>query len=100
MIARTYDACMAVRKMHDQSDEYLTPTEAARLLPRTAAESVRRWIREGRIPAIRLPGGRLMVRRSDIEEILTPKLASSPSASSADESGDGAQLPGQEVLPW
>lgn len=52
-----------------------------------------RWAREGRVAAVHLPSGRMRFRREDIEELLTPKVASSPS-DAADE------LIGQEVLPW
>jgi excisionase family DNA binding protein len=39
------------------------------------SNTVSRWVREGRIAAITLPGGKLRFRRSDVEEMLTPNQA-------------------------
>lgn len=41
----------------DQSTTYLTVTEVANRY-RTTPRTVQRWIREGRLRAVRLPGGR------------------------------------------
>ena len=43
-----------------------------------------RWAREGRIPVVRYPSGRMRFRRSDIEALLTPRVA--PAAESSVES--------------
>lgn len=48
--------------------EYLSPTAAGRLADVTAA-TVRRWIRDGRLPANHA-GSRLRVLRSDLERLL------------------------------
>ena len=62
-----------MRDMHDRGEErYLTPSEAASLLPNTSVDSIRRWIRRGTLMARRLPNGRYLVRRSDVETLLAP----------------------------
>lgn len=38
---------------------------------RVSPETVRRWVREGLLPAIELPSGRLRFRPEDIEALLT-----------------------------
>jgi excisionase family DNA binding protein len=47
----------------------LTTSEVAELF-RVDQSTIRRWIDEGRIASITLPGGRKRYRRSDIEAIL------------------------------
>lgn len=47
----------------------LTADEVAHQL-RLDAETVRRWAREGRIPAILLPGGQWRIRSTDLDRIL------------------------------
>lgn len=53
-----------------------------------------RWSRNGQIQAVTLPSGRKKFPRAEIEQLLTPKMTTSPSSASAGE------LAGQEVLPW
>lgn len=62
------------------SDELLSAAQAAKLLPSTSASTVSRWARRGEIPFVELPGGRRFFRRSDIEALLTPVVASAASA--------------------
>jgi excisionase family DNA binding protein len=45
--------------------------EACKVDPNT----VSRWAREGLIPFITLPGGRLRYRRADVDALLTPVMA-------------------------
>lgn len=52
--------------------DVLTPSEAASLLPNTSVDSIRRWIRNGTLRAHRLPNGRYLVWRSDVEALLAP----------------------------
>jgi excisionase family DNA binding protein len=47
----------------------LTTGEAARKL-RTSDETIRRWIAEGKLPAITLPSGQFRIRDEDVEAIL------------------------------
>lgn len=86
---------MNVHQMKEADvDEALTPSQAATLLPNTSVDSIRRWIRSGALPAKKLPNGRYVVRRGDVEALLSPV---GPSASSV--SGvEGGVLPGQGVL--
>ncbi|WP_425306111.1 helix-turn-helix domain-containing protein [Actinomyces succiniciruminis] len=76
--------------MHDRGDDgYITPSQAAALLPGTSVDSIRRWIRTGALAARKLPNGRYLVRRMDVEGLLLPVDASPPSS---------GELPGQEAL--
>jgi excisionase family DNA binding protein len=55
------------RMTSDQT--YLTITEAADRLE-VSSGTVRRWVREGRLPAITHPSGRRRIRPEDIDAIL------------------------------
>lgn len=70
-------ACM--HKAKDAS-EFLLVEEVAREM-RTTVWAVRSWIRSGRLAALR-PGKRLLVRRSDVLNMLTAAVVARP--------GDGA----------
>lgn len=50
----------------------LIGAEAAAHLLGIHSRTLRRWAREGRIPAVRLPSGRYKFWRADIEALLTP----------------------------
>jgi excisionase family DNA binding protein len=52
-------------------DDYLTVDEAASLL-RVAPSTVRRWIRQGEVPAFRLGKRRVALRRTDLSALITP----------------------------
>jgi excisionase family DNA binding protein len=52
-------------------EEYLTVAEAAALL-RVAPSTVRRWIREGQVPAYRFGQRRVAIRRTDLDAVITP----------------------------
>jgi excisionase family DNA binding protein len=47
----------------------MTTAEVAEIC-RVDQSTVRRWVDEGRIHVVRLPGGRLRFRRSDVDTIL------------------------------
>lgn len=50
----------------EQGDAWMTTDEVAEEWSRNV-ETIRRWIRDGHLPATRTPGGRtLMVKRSDV----------------------------------
>lgn len=51
-----------------ERDEYLSPTTAAEIAD-VAPATVRRWVREGRLPGYGV-GGRHRVRRSDLDRLL------------------------------
>jgi excisionase family DNA binding protein len=57
-----------------QLPPYATPGQAADWLTeqgaRTIEDTVRRWCREGKVPSIKTPGGKYLIRREDILAIL------------------------------
>jgi excisionase family DNA binding protein len=57
--------------MHAVDEEYLTVAEAATLL-RVAPSTIRRWIREGDVPAHRIGRRRVALRRADLARLITP----------------------------
>ena len=57
--------------MHAFDEEYLTVTEAATRL-RVAPSTIRRWIREGDLPAYRLGRRRVGLKRGDLDRMVTP----------------------------
>ena len=56
-------------------EEYLTVAEAATLL-RVAPSTIRRWIREGDVPAHRIGRRRVALRRADLTRLITPARTS------------------------
>jgi excisionase family DNA binding protein len=52
-------------------EEYLTVDEAAALL-RVAASTIRRWIRQGDLPAYRIGHRRVALKRDDLNGLITP----------------------------
>jgi excisionase family DNA binding protein len=60
----------------------LTATEIAYEF-QVNAETVRRWVREGRLAAITLPGGHKRFRVADIDAILNGEQASDTAPASA-----------------
>ena len=83
--------------------ELLSATQVAALLPDTTTQTVLRWAKQGLLPFVELPGGRSSrkyFRRSDIEVLLTPRVApaaesslspSAPAASAGSSSGGGVR---------
>jgi excisionase family DNA binding protein len=57
-------------------DELIGTPEAAAILGVTDG-SVRLWIQSGRLPAVRLPGGRYKLSRRAIERLAQPVIQSS-----------------------
>lgn len=57
--------------MQTIDEEYVTVAEAATLL-RAAPSTIRRWIREGDVPAYRLGRRRVALRRNDLADLITP----------------------------
>ena len=55
------------------TDRLLTAREVGELLS-VSPESVLRWTRRGDLPAIRLPGGALRYRASELDEWLTARV--------------------------
>ena len=78
--------------------ELLSAAQVAALLPDTTTQTVLRWAKQGLLPFVELPGGRSSrkyFRRSDIEALLTPRVASlspsAPSTSTGSSSGGGVR---------
>ena len=57
--------------VNDWDDELLTTREVADYLG-VHIKTVQGWVRDGRIPAMRLANQYLRFRRSDVEALLTP----------------------------
>jgi excisionase family DNA binding protein len=57
--------------MRAVDEEFVTVAEAATLL-RVAPSTVRRWIREGDVPAHRIGRRRVALRRADLARLITP----------------------------
>ena len=57
--------------MHTIDEEYLSVAEAATRL-RVAQSTIRRWIREGDLPAYRLGRRRVGLKRGDLDRLVKP----------------------------
>ena len=57
--------------MRAVDEEFVTVAEAATLL-RVATSTVRRWIREGDVPAYRIGRRRVALKRDDLSNLITP----------------------------
>ena len=57
--------------MRAVDEEFVTVAEAATLL-RVAPSTVRRWIRDGDVPAHRIGRRRIALRRADLARLITP----------------------------
>jgi len=57
--------------MRAVDEEFVTVAEAAALL-RVAPSTVRRWIREGDVPAYRIGWRRVALKRDDLSNLITP----------------------------
>ena len=57
--------------MHAIDEDYVTVAEVATLL-RVAPSTIRRWIREGDVPAYRVGRRRVALKRDDLSTLITP----------------------------
>ena len=57
--------------MHTIDEDYVTVAEAATLL-RVAPSTIRRWIREGDVPAYRIGRRRVALKRDELSTLITP----------------------------
>ncbi len=76
-------------------EEYLTVAEAATLL-RVAPSTVRRWIREGDVPAYRIGRRRVALKRDDLSNLITPAR---PSAETSGNVADVQQWEPRRLTP-
>jgi excisionase family DNA binding protein len=76
-------------------EEYLTVAEAATLL-RVAPSTIRRWIREGDVPAHRIGRRRVALRRADLARLITPAR---PAAESIDNATVHQPVVGRRLTP-
>ncbi len=51
-----------------ETSEFVTVSQAVEILG-AKLRTFREWVYQGRIPAVRTPGGRFLLRRADVEEI-------------------------------
>ena len=75
--------------MHALDEEYLTVPEAATLL-RVAPSTIRRWIREGDVPAYRIGRRRVALKRGELTALVTPLRAAGDHVTS---------LNGEPIIP-
>lgn len=66
--------CMTSRVASVQT-EVLTPREASELTKLGAPRTFQRWAKDGKLPHIVLPNGRVMFYRKDIEALMERKAA-------------------------
>ena len=78
--------------------DYVTVSEAATLL-RVAPSTVRRWIREGDVPAHRIGHRRVVLRRADLASLITPARPATETKNNAavDDLVVGRRLTPEEV---
>ncbi len=62
--------CKGDRIMQTLDETYLTVAEAATLL-RVAQSTIRRWIRQGDVPAYRIGPRRVALKRTDLDALIT-----------------------------
>ncbi len=89
---------MIVHDIHKSEDgeELLSTKEAAELLPQTSAATLARWAREGKVPVVRLPSGRMFFRREDIEALLVPTTESAEEPVSEEDAEIASQETSEE----
>ena len=78
--------------MQTVADDYLTVAEAAALL-RVSPSTIRRWIRNGAVPADRIGPRRIALKRGDLTALVT----AAPTRTTAEQSV--APLPASEIRP-
>ena len=84
--------------MRALDEEYVTVAEATTLL-RVAPSTVRRWIREGDVPAHRIGRRRVALRRADLARLITPARPAAETKNNAavDDPVVGRRLTPEEV---
>lgn len=59
--------------MHATADDFVTVAEAAAML-RVAPSTIRRWIRQGDVPAYRIGPRRVALKRAELASLVAPTL--------------------------
>ena len=81
--------------MRAVDEEYVTVAEAATLL-RVAPSTVRRWIREGDVPAYRIGRRRVALRRDDLSNLINP---AGPAMAMSDKAVDDQTWEPRQLTP-
>ena len=81
--------------MRAMDEEYVTVAEAATLL-RVAPSTVRRWIREGDVPAYRIGRRRVALRRDDLSNLINP---AGPAMAMSDKAVDDQTWEPRQLTP-
>ena len=81
--------------MHAFDEEFVTVAEAAAFL-RVAPATIRRWIREGEVPAYRIGRRHVALRRPDLAALIAPIRASTDTG---DESASDSQTEIRRLTP-
>ena len=76
-------------------EEFVTVAEAATPL-RVAPSTIRRWIREGDVPAHRIGRRRVALRRADLARLITPAR---PAAKTNNNAADDDPVVGRRLTP-
>lgn len=79
-------------------EDYLTVTEAAALL-RMAPSTIRRWIREGELPAYRLGRRRVALRRTDLSLLISPVRTDEAQGDNDRDHGEIERIKGRKLSP-
>lgn len=66
--------------MDESNDPWMTTREVADA-SRVSVATVARWAREGAVAHVKLPGGALRFRQSDVDRMLTPTVEPAEQAS-------------------
>ncbi len=79
-------------------EDYLTVTEAAALL-RVAPSTIRRWIREGELPAYRLGRRRVGLKRDELSQLVKPVRAEETLSHNAANDDDLERIRRRKLTP-
>lgn len=58
--------------MNNEATRFVTPQEAGRLLD-VKSRTISRWIKDGKLRAVRLPSGRYKIAQEDVDAILATR---------------------------
>ncbi|WP_161923456.1 helix-turn-helix domain-containing protein [Actinomyces sp. 432] len=92
---------MSETSEHNHTDPLLSAAEVVQEFPDSGLtrNTLWRWARSGLLECVRYPSGRVRFRKSAIEALLRPSVASPDDSASMPPSADSPP-PGQPVLSW